>query len=252
MVFHANDVLTKPVYDVAFYGQDVIIPLGTDTLTLQSITWSALDQLRQVSPANADAHIEDYPRLISDIDTLGIANEGDGVRFSRTYEWLTDMSAFVYKFSITMCVALDVTAYTSGAHSVDQVRLIITERDKAGNLIKTIADATQATGMADTAAIETRAAIMHFEGNTPFKVSQGNIVRFEITFTSTDTQTATSFEGIMPWFYFQAGSLAKTMSASAIILHLHPALDHAFEVLRDESITELLDYSGVNRDGDKR
>ena len=53
----------------------------------------------------------------------------------------------------------------------------------------------------------------------------------------------------MPLFYFQESALAKFMSSSSIILHLHPALDHAFEVLRDESKTEGLDYSGVERDG---
>ena len=32
-------------------------------------------------------------------------------------------------------------------------------------------------------------------------------------------------------------------------MHLHPALDHAFPVFRDESITNKLDFSGITKDG---
>jgi len=39
------------------------------------------------------------------------------------------------------------------------------------------------------------------------------------------------------------------MCESGISLHLHPALDHAFPVFRDESITNKLDFDGVNKQG---
>ncbi len=247
-----NDLLIKPTYDVSFYGDDVVIPIGTDTIALQSMTWSALDELLQVSPTNADAHIESYSRLISDIDTLGIAHEGDGIRFNRTYEYLSDQSAWVYKLAINVCAALDVTAFTSGAHSVDSVRFIVTERRIDGTLVKDIEDQTIDTGMTDTAAVETKAAIVLFETNKPFKIEQGNILRLQIIFNSTDTLIATSFEGIMPQYYFQEGALAKTMVESAMILHLHSALDHAFIVLRDSSLQDQLDFSGVPRIGVSR
>ena len=57
---------------------------------------------------------------------------------------------------------------------------------------------------------------------------------------------------ILPLFYFQISDLAKTMIESTMQLHLHPALDHAFEVFRDQSIQEQLDYDGVNIEGVKR
>ena len=103
--------------------------------------------------------------------------------------------------------------------------------------------------MTNLAATGTNVAIMHFEGNIHFKIAQGNYVRIDIQFNSTDTLTATSYEGIMPYFYFQAGALIKTMCESGLQLHLHPALDHAFPVFRDESITNKLDFDGVNKDG---
>ena len=245
--FNVNDLLEKPVYDVSSYGEDLQLPLGQKKLALQSITWSALDELLVV-----DADMENYSRLVSDIDSLGIMTQGDGVAFDQTYTWLSDMSAVVYKFNITLCVALDVTAYTSGDHSVDSVNVIIKETLADDTVVRTIADFTKDTGMTNTQAVETKAVIMTFEGNIPFKVAQGNKVTTQIILNRTDTNTATTFEGIMPLFYFQISDLAKPMIESTMQLHLHPALDHAFEVFRDQSIQEQLDYDGVNIEGVKR
>ena len=242
--YNVNDLLEKPVYDVSSYGEDLQLPFGLKNLALQAITWSDLDELLVV-----DADMENYSRLVSDIDSLGIMHEGDGAAFDQTYEWLSDMSAFVYKFNITLCVALSVTAYTSGNHSVDSVQIIIKETTQSGQVIRQIANMTKSTGMTNITAVKDQAVIMTFEGNTPFKVAQGNKVTIQIILNRTDTGTATSYEGIMPLFYFQNSSLAKTMIESTMQMHLHPALDHAFEVFRDASIQEQLDYDGIDKDG---
>ena len=244
MPYNVNDLLEKPVYDVSSYGEDLQLHFGLKNLALQAITWSDLDELLVV-----DADMENYSRLVSDIDSLGIMHEGDGVAFDQTYEWLSDMSAFVYKFNITLCVALSVTAYTGGNHSVDSVQIIIKETTQSGQVIRQIANMTKATGMTNITAVKDQAVIMTFEGNIPFKVAQGNKVTIQVILDRTDTSTATTFEGIMPLFYFQKSSLAKTMIESTIQMHLHPALDHAFEVFRDASIQEQLDYDGVDKEG---
>ena len=242
--YNVNDLLEKPVYDVSSYGEDLQLPFGLKNLALQAITWSDLDELLVV-----DADMENYSRLVSDIDSLGIMHEGDGAAFDQTYEWLSDMSAFVYKFNITLCVALSVTAYTGGNHSIDSVNVIIKETLQDGTVLRTLANMTKATGMTNITAVKDQAVIMTFEGNIPFKVAQGNKVTIQVVLNRTDTGTATSYEGIMPLFYFQKSSLAKTMIESTMQLHLHPALDHAFEVFRDASIQEQLDYDGVDKDG---
>lgn len=244
--YNANNLLSKPTYDVSSYGEDLQLPINKN-LALQSITWSTIDELLVV-----DSDMENYSRLVSDIDTLGIMNEGDGVAFDETFKWLTDMSAFVYKFNLTFAVALTVTAYTSGNHSVDSARVIIKELLPDESEVRTIADMTKATGMTVLTTTGTNVCIMTFEGNNPFKIAQGNIVSVQIILGRTDTLTATSYEGIMPLFYFQEGNLAKLMIESTLGLHLHPALDHAFPVFRDESIQEGLDYAGVSRDGNSR
>ena len=242
--YNVNNLLQKPVYDVSSYGEDLQLPLGLKKLALQSITWSELDELLLV-----DADMENYSRLVSDIDALGVMNQGDGVAFDQTYEWLSDMSAFVYKFNITLCVALEVTAYTSGNHSVDSVQVIIKETLADGTLVSQIANMTKDTGMTNTQAVESKAVIMTFEGNTPFKVAQGNKVTIQIILNRTDTSTATTYEGLMPLFYFQISNLAKTMVESTMQMHLHPALDHAFPVFRDQSVQDELDYDGVTQQG---
>ena len=242
--YSVNDLLQKPVYDVSSYGEDLQLPFGTKKLDLQAITWSSLDELLVV-----DSDMENYSRLVSDIDSLGIMNEGDGVAFDQTYTWLSDMSAFVYKFNITLCVALSVTAYTGGNHSIDSVQVIIKETLADGTEVREIDNLTKATGMTNITAVKDQAVIMTFEGNDPFKVAQGNKITIQIILNRTDTGVATSYEGIMPLFYFQKSSLAKTMIESTLQMHLHPALDHAFPVFRDQSIQDELDYDGVSRDG---
>jgi len=243
--YNSTQTLTKANYDISNYGEDLFLPLTTDTLALQSITWSELDELLQEESTDLEA----YSRLVSDIDTLGILNEGDGVRYSRTFDFLTDMSAWCYKFNLTFAVALDVTAYTSGAHSIDSVKVTFSELLPDKTEKRQITTMIHNTGMTNIAAVETAVAIMHFEGNTPFKITNGNYLRMAIEFSSTDTSTATTFEGIMPYFYFQAGALAKTLCESGLEMHLHPSLDHAFPIFRDESITNQLDFDGVTKQG---
>jgi len=242
--YNVNNLLQKPVYDVSSYGEDLQLPLGLKKLALQSITWSELDELLLV-----DADMESYSRLVNDIDALGVMNQGDGVAFDQTYEWLSDMSAFVYKYNITLCVALEVTAYTSGNHSVDSVQVIIKETLSDGTIVREVDNITKDTGMTNTQAVESKACIMTFEGNIPFKIAQGNKVTVQIILNRTDTSTATTYEGLMPMFYFQISALAKTMVESTMQMHLHPALDHAFPVFRDQSIQDELDYDGVTQQG---
>ena len=246
--YNSLDTLTKPVYDISAYGEDLFLPITTDTLALQSVTWSSVNELKQEHSEDLEA----YSRAISSVNTLGILHEGDGNRFSRQYDFLTDMSAWAYKFNLTFAVALSVTAYTSGNHSVDSVTVNFYELLPDKSQLRQIATMQHETDMSNLGATGTNVAIMHFEGNVPFKIIQGNFLRCEIIFNSTDTGTATSFEGIMPYFYFQEGNLTKTLCESGLEMHLHPALDHAFPVFRDQSITNKIDYDGINIDGVNR
>ncbi len=245
--YNTNDLLIKPTYDVAFYGEDLHLPLGLAPLDREAFMWNNLDELLVV-----DSDMENYSRIISDVNTLGILNLGDGVAFDHTYNWLSDVSAWVYKYNITLAVGIQVTAWTSGNHSVDSVRVILTERLRDGTLVKVIADKIKNTGMTALASTGEQVAILTFEDDTPFKISQGNTVRLQIICGRTDTMVATSFEGVLPLFYFQENTGLKQLVESTLNLHLYPALDQAFTVFRDQSLQEPLDYDGVTRQGVSR
>ena len=110
----------------------------------------------------------------------------------------------------------------------------------------------KATGMTVLAATGIHVAIVTFEGNEPFKISQGNTIRLQIILGRTDTMVATTFEGVMPLFYFQVSTATKQLIESTLNLHLYPALDHAFTVFRDQSLQEPMDYGGVTKQGISR
>ena len=245
--YNTNDLLVKPTYDVAFYGEDLHLPLGVINMLEEPFLWSDIDELLSV-----DSDIENYSRVITSANIFQLLHKGDGVAFDHTWNWLSDMSAWVYKYNLTVAVALAVTAWTSGDHSVDSVRMIMTERLPDGTLVQTLVDQEKATGMSTLNATGENVAIVTFEGNEPFKISQGNTVRLQLILGRTDTMVATSFEGIMPLFFFQTGVAVKQLIESTLNLHLYPALDHAFTVFRDQSLQEPMDYSGVTKQGISR
>ena len=187
-IFNSLDTLTKATYDISNYGEDLFLPITTDTLALQSVTWSGVDELKQEHSEDLEA----YSRAISNIDTLGIMHEGDGVRFERSYDFLTDMSAWVYKFNLTFAVALNVTAYTGGNHSVDSVTVNFYELLPDKSVKRQIATMRHDTDMTNLGATGTNVAIMHFEGNTPFKIIQGNYLRTQTFFCSRSSSSSDS------------------------------------------------------------
>src|SRR3990167_3637714 len=125
----------KPVYDVSNYGEDLSIQFGIDNLALQSFTMSAAATAMFKSTATVNLSgtsttvfpVEDMDLVLSDTDTFGIANEGDDTAFNRIYSFEPDMTAMIYKASIKMAFALNVSAYTSGTFDLTGVRFVISQ-----------------------------------------------------------------------------------------------------------------------------
>ena len=42
-LYNSTETLTKANYDISNYGEDLFLPITTDTLALQSVTWSGVD-----------------------------------------------------------------------------------------------------------------------------------------------------------------------------------------------------------------
>ena len=241
--FNVNDLLIKPVYDVASYGEDLNIQLGTDTLTLQSITpsTSTFDQHTHDSVFTMD----DQDIIISDTDTIGLAHEGDNTAFDRTYQWQADMSAYAYKTEIQAAFATNVSAYTSGSIDLDSVRYVLTQHKPDGTLISTIFDKTHDATLTALSATGTIIFIDHLEVVLPVKITNSNIIRLQIIVNETVSGTNTRQVGILPFYCYQAAAVNKIFTTSQLKFHVHPTLDHAFPVFRDQSIQEGLDYNGV-------
>ena len=241
----------KPVYDVSNYGEDLSIQLGIDTLTLQSITASTstfeklTDSIKLDGSATTVFPVEDMDLVLSDTDVFGIAHEGNNTAFDRIYVFEPDMTAYVYKASIKAAFGLNVSAYSSGNFAIDNVHVSIkqlinsdlTEVIDEFDLPCTLANLT-ATGSQIFIAVADR----HY---TNFKAVKGRPITIQITIAET-TGTGTRQVGIMPCFPFQAAAIIKPVTTSVLSVHVHPTLDHAFPVFRDQNSMQLLDYSGVS------
>ena len=245
----------KPVYDVSNYGEDITIQCGIDNLSLQSITASTASFFKATETVNIDGTatttfpLEDLDIVLTDIDTFAIAHEGNNTAFNRIYVIEPDMTAFVYKASIKMAFALNVSAFTSSTFDLESVQFIIKQsvNDSMTELIDNFSVTATLTGLTNTGTqIFLIVADRHY---TNFKAIKGRPITIQIIVNET-TGTGTRQVGLMPCFPFQAAAVIKPVTTSVMSLHLHPALDHAFPVFRDQNAMQLLDYSGVsNPDG---
>ena len=244
MAFNPTQLLIKPTYDVSNYGKDVTIQLGTDTLALKGFTISSAT-FEQSSESATVFHMGDEGTIISDTDTIGIAYEGNNTAFDRSYQFLPDMAAYVYKYEILAGFAENCSAYTSGGVDIDSVRFTLSTTLPDGTEENIIFDRYVTSSTSALEATGTNVFIAHLEDNTPLKLVKGYPVRLRIRVNETTSGTNTRQVGLLPLFCFQKEALAKIFTTSVFDMHLHPTLDHAFPVFRDESVQETLDYGGV-------
>ena len=246
----------KPVYDVSSYGEDITIQAGTDNLTLQSITASTSAFYKATETVNIDGTattvfpLEDMDLIATDTDIFGIAHEGNNTAFNRIYSLEPDMTAFIYKVSIKMAFAVNVSAFTNGSVDLDSVQFIVKQsiNDAVTQTIDNfIVPATLTAHTATGSSIFIIVADRHY---TNFKADKGRPITIQVIVNETVSGTNTRQVGIMPLFPFQAAAVLKPITSSVISFHVHPSLDHAFPVFRDQNSMQLLDYSGTsNPDG---
>jgi hypothetical protein len=56
VVYNSTDTLTKATYDISSYGEDLFLPFTTDTLALQSVTWSGVNELLQEESQDLESY----------------------------------------------------------------------------------------------------------------------------------------------------------------------------------------------------
>ena len=245
MVFNVTDILIKPSYDVANYGVDISLNLGTETGTIQAITCSSAN----FEQSGTDNHMDSYDILVSDNTTAGLVHEGNDTAYDQTFEFLTDMSAILYKYDILCAVGVNVSSFSSGSVKLDSVRFTATENLQDGTVVRELFDNYVTCSLSALTGTGTNVFIAHSEGIPMVKIANSNVVKLRIRINETTSGTNTRQVGILPLFPFQKEAVMKQWTNSVFEWHLHPALDHAFNVFRDQSIQNLLDYSGVTIKG---
>ena len=245
MVFNVTDTLAKPTYDIASYGEDLSLNLGTETGTIQAITCSSAN----FEQSGTDNHMDSYDILVSDNTTAGLVHEGNDTAYDQTFEFLTDMSAILYKYDILCAVGVNVSSFSSGSVKLDSVRFTATENLQDGTVVRELFDNYVTCSLSALTGTGTNVFIAHSEGIPMVKIANSNVVKLRIRINETTSGTNTRQVGILPLFPFQKEAVMKQWTNSVFEWHLHPALDHAFNVFRDQSIQNLLDYSGVTIKG---
>jgi len=250
--YNAQDTLIKNVYDSANYGQTIMIPLVTDSsLTLQTITPSA-STFNQLVPFTGIFTIDDINQIVSNIDEISIAHEGDDAIFNRIYQWQPESYGVVYKANIIAGFGLNVSAFTSGTADLDSVQVILTQHLADGTIVKEIFNKTVTATFTALTATGTLIFLVDIEHSIPFDIDAEKPLRLQIIVNHTQTLTNTLQVGILPLFCYNSEATNKVFTTSVLKLHIHSSLKNAFPVLRGTSETDRLDFSGIDKQGHPR
>ena len=248
MTFNVTDTLAKPTYDISSYGMDLSLLLGTETGTLQEVTMATAN----FEQSGDHHHMDSYSIVISDNSTAGLVHEGNDTSYDQTYEFLTDMSAILYKYDIICAVGVNVSAFTSGSVKLDSVRFTATENLQDGTEVRVLFDNYVDCSLSALTGTGANVFIAHSEGIPMVKIANSNKVQLRIRINETVSGTNTRQVGIFPLFPFQKTATMKLWTNSAFDWHVHPSLDHADPIFRAQNVQELIDYSGVTINGQTR
>ena len=58
--------------------------------------------------------------------------------------------------------------------------------------------------------------------------------------------------GIIPFFCYNSEATNKVFTTSVFKMHIHASLQNAFPVFRGTSVTDQIDFDGVDKDGHSR
>jgi hypothetical protein len=234
-----SPVLIKPVYDVGFYGHDVTVPLSMlagSTVTLVPSTSVFVQTLD-----DGNVPIDEIPLVVSDTDEMELVHAGNDTDFDKTWIWVPDMSANLYKFTANFAVAMNVSSYSSGNFKISSVQVVVTQTK--GTYSEVLIDRIIDPGMANMASATSQIALINLDTQTAKKVFDKSItIQIKV---NTSAGTGTYQCGIVPLYCYVSAHTPKVWTTSAIVMHLHGSLDHAFPVFRNEDNENMLDRSGI-------
>jgi len=151
------------------------------------------------------------------------------------------MEASLYKFTANFAVGMNVSAYTSGNFKISSIQVIVTQTK--GTYSEVLINRTIDPGMANMTSVTSQVALINLDTQTAKRVFDKSVtIQIKVNATS---GSGTYQCGIIPLYCYFSAHTPKVWTTSAIIMHLHGALSHAFPVFRTEDNENLLDHSGI-------
>ena len=215
-----------PTANVLDYGHDVALHLTTVGLTEQAVTFSSAAITRSLDEGGQP--LDAFPHVYASTDDGLLLHEGDDTQFSTDYVFNSDMVASVLKFSINVCMGLNVSAHTSGNFNIGNLILTVTEQGASDRVIYTN---TFASGAANLAGTGTSLHWFTVDVVEPFQVFPNQPIKINLTLDTT-LATGTSQAGIMSIAPYLNTAQFKSFNESVISFHIHAGLGHADDIFR--------------------
>lgn len=234
-----NPVLIKPVYDVGSYGHDVSVPLSTLSGSSQTVVPSTSTFVQVLEDSKVP--VDELPLFISDTDVMQMIHQGNDSDYDETFVWLPDMTANLYKATLSFAVGLNVSAYTSGNFKIDTIQMVI--KQQKADYVETLVNRVIDPGMANITSAVAQVAVVAFDTTVAKKLFDKSVtVQIKV---NTSSGSGTYQCGLFPLFCYISPAVPKAWTTSSFIMHVHGSLDHAFPVFRNEDDENMLDHSGI-------
>ena len=215
-----------PTANALDYGNDIPLHLTSVGFTEQSVTFSTSAITRTLDDSGQP--LDAIPHVYSDTDTGLILHEGNNTTFDTDYVFNNDMPAVVYKISINVCMALNVSAYTSGSYNLNDLIVTITQK---GSTTKNLYTNTFNSGATSTGATGSTLHWFTVDIVEPFQLFPNQPITINLKL-DTSLGTGTSQAGIVSVAPFTKTAVMKSFAESCIIFHVHADLSHADDIFR--------------------
>ena len=221
-----SNVKSLPVYNTGDYGNDIALHLTSVGFTEKEITFSSSAITRSLDEGGQP--LDAFPHVYSETDDGLLLHEGNDTQFSTDYVFNSDMVASVLKFSVNVCMGLNVSAYTSGNFNLGNLIVTVTEQGASDRVIYTNTFASGATNLGATG---TSLHWFTVDVVEPFQVFPNQPIKINLTLDTT-LATGTSQAGIMSIAPYLNTAKLKSFNESVISFHIHAGLGHADDIFR--------------------
>ncbi len=221
-----SQVKVLPTANVLDYGHDIPLHLTQVGATEQAITFSTTAITRSLDESGQP--LDHLPHVYGDEDDGLLLHLGNNTAYDATFTFNSDMPAVIYKTSLSLAAALNISARTSGTWNLGSMTVTITE---SGGTTRTIYTNTFTSTAADQAATGTALHWYVHDIVEPYQVFPNQPIKIRIQLNVT-SGSGTRQEGLVTIAPFVKTAVLKSFAESCIIFHAHADLSHADNIFR--------------------